>query len=103
MVAFRPVAFRPTVSSPTLGRYGQRFDLSQTFDQLFKWSSATGDTIRLLFHGSTAALGYRVWLTDKGFFKWFGLALAVGQTVGAICDVVSLVQRAVGTHPKETE
>jgi len=101
MVAFRPVAFRPTVPSPALGRYGPKYTLSQTFDQMFRWSSSTGDAIRLLFHGSTAALGYHAWLRDKGFFKWFGLALAVGQTVGAICDVVSLVQRAVGTHPKE--
>jgi hypothetical protein len=104
VIAFKPVAFRPTaVSSPALGRYGPKFTLSQTFDELFKWSSATGDSIRLIFHGATAALGFHVWIKDKGFFKWFGLLLAVGQTVGAICDVVSLVQRAAGTHPPEEQ
>lgn len=104
MLTFRPVAFRPTVHSPTLGRYGQKkYTLSQTFDGLFKWSSAVGDGLRLVFHGATAALGFHVWIKDRGFFKWFGLFLAVGQTVGGICDVISLVQRVVGTHPPEEE
>lgn len=104
MHSFMPVAYRPVVSSPTVRRPSEKhYSLSQTFDQYFKWSSATGDAVRLMFHGATATLGFHVWIKDRGFFKWFGLALAVGQTVGAICDVVSLVQRAAGTHPKETE
>lgn len=120
MVPFAPVAFRPAVTSPAARRLGQnsswissrpafpmmgrqapRYQLSQSFDQLFSWSPAVGDTIRLAFHSATAVLGFRVWIKDKGFFKWFGLALALGQTVGAICDVISLVQLAAGTHPPE--
>ncbi len=105
MVPFAPVAFRPAVASPAARRLGQipsrTPSLGQTFDQMFGWSPATGDAVRLLFHGTTAVLGFRVWIRDEGFFKWFGLALALGQTVGAICDVVSLVQRAAGSHPPE--
>jgi len=105
MVPFAPVAFRPAVSSPAARRSGlgafQSPSLGQTFDQYFGWSPAAGDVVRLVFHGATASLGFRVWLKDTGFFKWFGLLLALGQTVGAICDVMSLVQRAAGTHPAE--
>lgn len=100
MTSYRPPAFRKIVSSPTLRRQA-RFELGQTFDSLFKWSSGAGDGIRLLFHGATAALGYHVWIKDKGFWKYFGLLLGIGQTMGAICDVISLAQRALGTHPPE--
>lgn len=107
MVGYKPIAFRPTGSSPLFRRQAlsrsTRATLGQTFDQLFSWSSATGDMIRLLFHGATAALGYHVWIMDKGFWKYFGLLLGVGQTVGAICDVISLGQRVLGTHPPENE
>lgn len=103
MVPFAPVAYRPAVVSPTMRRQAPRHQLSQTFDSLFGWSSMTGDVIRLAFHSTTAILGYHVWLKDKGFFKWFGLALAFGQTVGALCDAISLIQRAAGTHPPEAE
>lgn len=104
MIAYRPTAFRPAGSSPLFRRQAiSRATLGQTFDQLFSWSSATGDVVRLIFHGATAALGYHVWILDKGFWKYFGLLLGVGQTVGAICDVISLGQRALGTHPPESE
>lgn len=102
MVPFAPVAFRPAVPSPAARRLGPSPALGQTFDEMFGWSPAMGDIVRLGFHGATAALGYHVWVKDAGFFKWFGLFLALGQTVGAICDVVSLVQRVAGTHPPET-
>jgi hypothetical protein len=108
MVPYAPAAYCPPAPSPRIGQYGppghflgSGYRLSQTFDQMFGWSPAMGDTVRLLFHGATAALGYHVWLKDKGFFKYFGLFLALGQTVGAICDALSLVQRAAGTHPPE--
>lgn len=108
MVPYAPAAYCPPASSPRLGQYGQswhvprHYSLSASFDEYFGWSPAVGDTVRLAFHGATAALGFRVWLTDRGFFKYFGLFLALGQTVGAICDVVSLVQRATGKHAPET-
>ena len=102
MVPFAPIAFRPAVSSPTARRQAPaKYSLSQTFDGYFGWSPAAGDAVRLAFHSATAALGFHVWVSDKGFFKWFGLALAFGQTVGAICDAMSLIERAVGTHPPE--
>lgn len=100
MLQYAPPAFRPAVvASPTIRR--QAPSLGQTFDQYFSWSPAVGDGLRLIFHGATAFLGFRVWHRDTGFWKWFGLFLAVGQTVGAICDVMSLVERAIGTHPPE--
>jgi hypothetical protein len=102
MLDFKPVPFRLGVPSPPIRRQvPARKNLSQTFDGYFGWPPAAGDAVRLLFHGSTAALGYHVWVKDRGFFKWFGLALALGQTVGAICDAISLIQRAAGTHPPE--
>lgn len=102
MLAYKPVAYRPSVIPPRIWRQAPRkYVLSQTFDNLFKWSGATGDIIRLLFHGTTATLGYHVWITDKGFWKYFGLFLGIGQTVGAICDAISLGKRIAGTHPPE--
>lgn len=102
MLKFQPVAYRPAVAPPRIWRQAPRkYALSQTFDGLFAWSGTTGDIIRLLFHGTTATLGYHVWITDKGFWKYFGLFLGLGQTVGFICDVISLGQRATGTHPVE--
>lgn len=102
MIKYRPALLRPAVTSPTIWRRAP-YVLGQTFDSLFEWGPVAGDTIRLLFHGATAALGYHVWLKDRGFFKYFGLVLALGQTVGALCDVISLGQRYFGTHPPETE
>lgn len=78
------------------------FSLGQTFDQMFGWSPAMGDAVRLAFHGATAYLGFHVWTSEDGFLSAFGLILALGQSVGAICDVVSLVQRASGTKTSET-
>lgn len=109
MVPYNPVPWRPVVTSPTIRRQGSMLGqsylgqsiLGQTFDSLFGWGSAAGDAIRLTFHGATAVLGYHVWLRDKGFFKYFGLLLAFGQTVGGICDAISLIQRATGTHPSQ--
>lgn len=103
MLSYQPAAYRPSAPSPRPGPYGLTLgpSLGQTFDQYFQWSPAVGDVVRLIFHGATAALGYHVFTTDKGFFKWFGLFLSVGQAVGAICDVISLAQRAAGTHPAE--
>jgi hypothetical protein len=99
VLPYQPAAYRPIRTSPRSGQYG--LTLGQTFDQYFSWSPATGDAVRLVFHGATAALGIHVFLTDKGFFRWFGLVLGFGQAVGAICDVLSLAQRALGTHPPE--
>lgn len=108
MLRFQPVAFRPAVALPTVRRQALKTStalgspkIGQTFDSLFKWSGATGDLIRLAFHGTTAALGFHVWVGDKGFWKYFGLFLGIGQTIGAICDVISLGKRVAGTHPPE--
>lgn len=102
MLRYAPPAYRPAVSSPTIGRQASHFSLGQTFDQYFSWPPAVGDGVRLIFHGATAFLGFRVWHKDTGFWKWFGLLLAIGQTVGAICDTMSLVERLIGTHPPES-
>jgi len=103
MLRYAPPAYRPAVSSPTIRRQALRHSpsLSQTFDGYFGWTPAMGDAVRLAFHSATAVLGFHVWKNDTGFFKWFGLLLGVGQSVGAVCDALSLIQRAVGTHPPE--
>lgn len=102
MLKYAPPAFRPAVTSPTMRRQAPRFSIGQTFDGYLGWGPVAGDVIRLAFHSATAVLGFRVFKSEKGFWKWFGLLLGVGQTVGAVCDAMSLVERAVGTHPAET-
>lgn len=107
MLTFNPGAFRPAAGSSPLARrqVPRYYTLSQRFDQLFQWGPLAGDTLRLVAHGMAGYLGYYVWLTapKKSFPKYFGLALGLVQTVGVLCDVISLVQRATGTHPPETE
>lgn len=113
---FRPAPFRlAVVTSPTTRRqvpgFGlgrpigapQHFRMSQAFDKLFKWGPATGDILRLVAHSMAGYLGYYVWMTapKKSFPRYFGLAMGVVQTFGALCDVISLAQRSMGTHPSE--
>lgn len=109
MLPYNPGTFRPVaVSSPTARRQvpgsalGQ-YVLAQRFDELFDWGPVAGDLLRLAAHGMAGYLGYYVWLTapKKSFPRYFGLAMGVVQTFGALCDVISLVKRAAGTHPPE--
>lgn len=101
MRLYAPVAYRPAVASPTIRRQAPILALGQRFDELLNWSPVAGDLLRLTFHSATAALGLHVWLRDKGFWRYFGLFLGIGQTVGAICDAISIGQRIAGTHPPE--
>lgn len=104
MLDFKPVPFRLPSAPPRVLRQAPRPSpqLSQRFEQVLGWNNATGDALRFIFHGTTAALGYHVWITDRGFWKYFGLFLGIGQTVGAICDAISLGKRIAGTHPPDT-
>ena len=128
MIGYQPAAFRPIVSSPALGpesRFlGQvplilgyrhtppalqpapaptlgRAELGQTFDQLMGWPAFMGDVLRLVFHGGTAYLGTHVGLKEKGAVRWIAWILGVGNGLAAVADVISLIQRAFGTHPPE--
>lgn len=113
MLAYKPVSYRLAVAPPRVLRQAPKTSvglghpsshvLGQRFEDVLGWSGAAGDLLRTGFHTATAVLGYRVWIADKGFWKYFGLILAVGQTVGAICDLISLGKRIAGTHPAETE
>lgn len=94
MTPYRPVAFGRPAPSP-------RARLGQTFDQMMGWHPATGDLIRLAFHGSSAYLGLYVAVHAKGFVSYLGWILGVGQGLGAVLDIVSLMKRALGTHPPE--
>lgn len=105
MEPFRPAAYQPsfhrlvhtvapTPVSPVMG---------QTFDQLLDWSPALGDVVRLAFHGMTSYLGIHVGLKEKGFLSYFGWFMGIGQGIGALCDVISLGKRVIGTHPPETK
>lgn len=106
MIQYRVINFKPYVPPPTLGKR----ELSQTFDQYLNFSPAMGDVLRLVFHGIATYLGVWVGLnakhirtgkTTKTVTVALGWALAGGQGLGAIADVVSLIQRAAGTHPPE--
>jgi hypothetical protein len=103
MVPFAPVAFRPAVTLPTVRRQAPRKYpvLGQRFEDVLGWDGMTGDLLRTIFHTTTAVLGFHVWVNDKGFWKYFGLILGLGQTVGAICDIISVGKRLTGTHPPE--
>lgn len=107
MLPYNPGTFRPVAVSfsPTVRRQvpSSISVLGQRFDELMDWGPVAGDFLRLVAHGMAGYLGYYVWLTapKKSFPKYFGLAMGLIQTFGAICDVVSLVQRAAGTHPEE--
>jgi hypothetical protein len=106
MLQYNPGAFRPAVViSPTMRRQAPGSFLGQRFDQLLDWGPVAGDILRLIAHGMAGYLGYYVWLTapKKSFPRYFGLAMGLVQTFGALCDVISLGQRAAGTHPPETE
>lgn len=112
MNQFRPIAFRPYVPyhSPTLGAQGHK-QLAQTFDDYLKIGPAAGDVLRLVFHGIAVYLGVWVGLnakhlqtknkTVKKATVILGWVLAGGQGLGALADVISLAQRALGTHPPE--
>lgn len=90
---YRPAAFRrPIPRSPVLG---------QTFDEMMGWSPAAGDLVRLGFHGMTSWLGIYVGIHGQGILSFFGWFLGIGQGLGALLDVVSLLKRAAGTHPDE--
>ncbi len=108
MIQYRAVAFRPHVPSPTLG---SERALGQTFDEIMGWSPTVGDVIRLAFHSIATYVG--VWAglnagkmrtgsrTVKQVTVGLGWALAAGQGLGAIADIISLIKRAAGTHPPE--
>lgn len=97
MVPFRAVTYRRPILSPSLGRYR----LSQTFDTMFGWTPAVGDAVRLGFHGLSAFLAFHVALREKGGLSALGWIMGFGQAIGAVCDAVSLLKRATGTHPIE--
>lgn len=98
--------FHPSIPAPsfngrtsTLGR--ERPTMGQQFDQLLGWHPVFGDLLRLTFHAGTGYFGIRVGLKERGFLKGLAWVLGVGNGLAAIADVVSLIQRAVGTHPAE--
>lgn len=68
---------------------------------MFKWTPAVGDAVRLTFHGLSAFLAFHVALREKGGLSALGWVMGFGQAIGAVCDAVSLMKRAAGTHPIE--
>lgn len=103
MLDFKPVPFRLPVAPPRVLRQAPESSshLGQRFEQVLGWGNYTGDILRLLFHGASATLSYHVWITGKGSWRYFGLFLGIGQTVGAICDAISVGKRIAGTHPPD--
>lgn len=99
MVPYSPLAYRPYAApSPHGGRLGQ------TFDQMLGLPEYAGDLIRLGFHGATTYFGLKVALEEGGTFMGIvGWILGVGNGIGALCDAISLLKRAAGTHPAGRE
>lgn len=89
---YRPVAWHPNIPPPVLG---------QTFDQYLGFSKEMGDVIRLVFHGGGAWLGIHVGLKENGVLSALGWFFGLGHGIGAVLDVVSLLERVSGTHPEE--
>lgn len=104
MVPYTPRAYRPTELSPALGHrhvsiLGRSHSLGQTFDQMFGFSPALGDVIRLVGHGAASYIGIYVGMEAKGVTSVIGWVIGIGQGITAICDVISIGQRIAGTHP----
>lgn len=107
MLQYRVANLRPYAAS--LGANPPK--LAQTFDQIIGWTPLMGDVLRLTFHGIATYLGIWVGLninkvktgnkTTKTVTAALGWALAGGQGLGAIADIISLGKRALGTHPPE--
>lgn len=107
MIQYRPINIQSSMARPALGTNPR---MAQTFDQYLHFSPAMGDVLRLVFHGIAVYLGVwtglnakhiRTGKTTKTVTVALGWALAAGQGLGAIADVISLAQRALGTHPPE--
>lgn len=107
MLQYRVANLRPYAPSATLGAP----KVGQTFDEIANLGPVAGDFLRLTFHGIATYLGIWVGLninkvktgnkTTKTVTGALGWALAAGQGLGAIADVISLFKRATGTHPPE--
>jgi hypothetical protein len=106
VIRYTPVNLNPVLMMRPLGQK----KVGQTFDQYLHFTPAMGDVLRLVFHGIAVYLGVVVGLnakyikaskTTKTVTVALAWALAGGQGIGAIADVVSLAQRALGTHPPE--
>lgn len=91
MNAWRPIAYRRSFS-PSLG---------QTFDKYLGMTPAMGDVLRLVYHGGGTWLGIHVALKESGFMSGFGWFLGLGMGIAGILDLVSLGERAAGTHPPD--
>ena len=76
--------------------------LGQTFDEMLGLPACTGVVCRLIFHTGATALAIHVATTSKST-GWSVLAwiIGIGQGFAGILDIVSLIQRAAGTHPPE--
>ena len=99
MGPYRPVAYRPSVSL-RLAR-APHPALGQTFDQMLGWPPCAGDICRLVFHAGATVVGIHVGVKESGFLSALGWVIGIGQGIAGLLDIVSLVQRAAGTHPPE--
>lgn len=97
MIRYSPPAFAPLPY--VLGAPSRRPVLGQTFDQYIGLSPQMGDVVRLIFHGATSYLGIHVGMNEKGLLSGLGWFLGIGQGIGALLDILSLVQHAAGTQP----
>jgi hypothetical protein len=107
VLQYKVANLRPYAPSASLGAT----KVGQTFDEIAGFGPVAGDIIRLVFHGIATYLGIWVGLninkvktgnkTTKAVTGGLGWALAAGQGLGAIADVISLGKRALGTHPPE--
>lgn len=90
MTPYAPPAYKQLSYHPALG---------QTFDQYLGFSPAMGDALRLAYHAGGTWLGIYVGAKEKGFKSVVGWVLGIGMGIAAGLDLLSLGQRAAGTHP----
>jgi hypothetical protein len=97
--AFAPVPFTPPPGHAS--RMGRT--LGQTFDEILGIPPTLGDVLRLTVHGAGSWLGVHVGTRESGLIGAIGWTIGVLNGIGAVCDGISLVKRAAGTHPGQRE
>jgi len=77
--------------------------MGQTFNEMLGMPQFCGDIIRLLVHGVSGYLGIYVGQKERGLLSVVGWTFGSLNAFGALVDGISLIKRAVGTHPPEQE
>lgn len=72
---------------------GDSARLGQPFDQMLGFHPALGDGLRLATHGAMSFLGFWIAGRETGPISWIGTGVGVLSGLGALMDVISLVDQ----------